>query len=362
MTDVTGSPAGSEAIFSTELPADAPETFNTPREAAEYFTNLKAKKAEPAESAEPVKDATAEPELSKDNGGSDENQTPAEEPEGDDPAAEKLPPIERPRSWSKDDDDDWNALPRQRQEKIAANERARESDIRQRINEAAEKLKSLTAKEQQAEQAKQAYEERQAAYTKALETALQADFGDIRNLDDVRNLQANDPFRFQAWQVRQMELQSAQAEKQHVDGQKAQKHQTEWANFVKEESAAFADSVPEYKAKKADYDTKAAEILREIGFTDDELNKLASGAEKIPLFDRRIQRLLFDRIKLSEIQSAPKAVAAKPLPPVQRPGTSKPAGSVASEREQALNRKPELSVAEATELYSLQQSRQRRAS
>src|SRR5438445_9695664 len=94
MTDETGSPAGSEAIFTTELPADRPESFNSPREAAEYFTNLKAKKAEPAESAEP---ATAEQESpARDD--SDPETDPAEGAEEAEPAEQ--PPIEPPRSWT----------------------------------------------------------------------------------------------------------------------------------------------------------------------------------------------------------------------------------------------------------------------
>jgi hypothetical protein len=332
MTDETGADAGGEAVTVVEAPADTGTDLSV-SEAGRALAAARNRKP-PAESADT---ATAEPELAQANDGPEA--APIEEPKGNDPEAERLPPIERPRSWSKDDDDEWNAIPRERQEKIAAKELAREADINQRISKAAEAAKAAEAKAAQAEQAKQAYEERQAAYTKALETALQADFGDIRTMDDVRTLQANDPFRFQAWQVRQMELQAAQADKQKADSEKAQKHQSEWATFVRDESAAFADSVPEYKAKKADYDTKAAEILREIGFTDDELNKLASGEEKIPLFDRRIQRLLFDRIKLSEIKSAPKAVAKPDLPPVVRPGNAKPSGNSNSERIQALTQR-----------------------
>ena len=320
-------------VVSNTLGSDAPAELS-PNQAAKALADLRWKRNQsPAESADT---ATADPELS-----GEDNAAPAEqahgEDQGADPAAE--PPIARPKSWTEAEDAEWQATPRALQQKIVARELERDTALRRTQNEAAEKLKGLTAKEQQTEQARQSYEARQAAYTQALETALQSDFGDIRSLDDVRNLQANDPFRFQAWQVRQMELSAAQAEKQQVEGQKAQKHATEWAKFVQEESNAFADSTPEYKAKKADYDTKAAAVLREIGFSDEELNRLASGEDKIPLFDRRIQQLLFDRIKLSEIKSAPKAVAKPDLPPVVRPGTSKPAGSDQSEQVKDLTRK-----------------------
>jgi len=321
-------------VVSNTLGSDAPAELS-PNQAAKALADLRWKRNNES-SADGADTATADPELS-----GEDNAAPAEqahgEDQGADPAAE--PPIARPKSWTEAEDAEWQATPRALQQKIVARELERDTALRRTQNEAAEKLKGLTAKEQQTEQARQSYEARQAAYTQALETALQSDFGDIRSLDDVRNLQANDPFRFQAWQVRQMELSAAQAEKQQVEGQKAQKHATEWAKFVQEESNAFADSTPEYKAKKADYDTKAAAVLREIGFSDEELNRLASGEDKIPLFDRRIQQLLFDRIKLSEIKSAPKAVAKPDLPPVVRPGTSKPAGSDQSEQVKDLTRK-----------------------
>lgn len=320
-------------VVSNDLGAGAPAEL-TPNQAAKALADLRWKRNQsPAESAEI---ATAETELS-----GEDNAAPAEQATGEtqeaDPA--EKPPLELPRSWTKDRAEYWAKLDPGTQEFLLEQDRKASAEVRRVQNEAAEKLKSLTAKEQQAEQARQSYEARQAAYTQALETALQADFGDIQSLQDVRNLQANDPFRFQAWQVRQMELSTAQAEKQQVESQKAQKHATEWAKFVQEESTAFADSTPEYKAKKADYDTKAAAVLREIGFSDDELNRLASGEEKIPLFDRRIQQLLFDRIKLSEIKSAPKAVARPDLPPVVRPGASKPAGNAQSEQIKDLTRK-----------------------
>jgi hypothetical protein len=45
-----------------------------------------------------------------------------------------------------------------------------------------------------------------------LQSAQQNAFADIKTMDDVVKLQAEDPFRFQAWQVQQMRLQAAKAE------------------------------------------------------------------------------------------------------------------------------------------------------
>src|SRR4051812_19497068 len=111
MTTETGSPAGGEAIYSTELPADAPETFNSPNEAAAYFTDLKAKKH--AESAEPEGAATAE-ELAPKEADSAPETDPAEATDESEPAEEPL--IDPPRSWTQAEKERFQSLPRETQE------------------------------------------------------------------------------------------------------------------------------------------------------------------------------------------------------------------------------------------------------
>jgi hypothetical protein len=333
MTDQSAAPSGGSDISVIELPNDAPESFADESAAARYFASLHDKKPE-KQAAESADDATAEQELS-----GEDNAAPPEEAHGEDQEIDPVEPlIDRPKSWTEAEDAEWRATPRALQQKIVARELERDTAIRRAQNDAAEKLKGLTAKEQQLEQARQQYETKLSSTVKFMEQALQSEFGDIQTLNDVRKLQAEDPFRFQAWQVRQMELTSAKAEESAAEQRQAHERQLSWNKFVQDESAAFADSTPDYTAKKDDYDKKAADVLREIGFTGEELNRLASGEEKIPLFDRRIQRLLYDRIRLSEIKSAPKAVVAPNLPPVQRPGTARPQGHAAAERAQALDK------------------------
>jgi hypothetical protein len=68
-------------------------------------------------------------------------------------------------------------------------------------------------------------------------------------------------------------------------------------------------------------------------------------------------------VKLRDIQSAKTAAVAKPLPPVQRPGTAKPVGNAASERIQVLTRQLESSgsLKAAQELRAAQIAAKRRA-
>jgi hypothetical protein len=164
--------------------------------------------------------------------------------------------------------------------------------------------------------------------------AQQASFGDIKTVADVEKLQAEDPFRFQAWQVQQMKLQAANAENERVNGEKLRAQQTEWADHVQKENALAAEHIPDLADKdKAEKLTSrvANELLPELGFKPGELNALASGKERLSIYDHRVQRLLADSLKLRDIQKAKLVVAAKPAPPVQRPGTSKPAGSANSD-------------------------------
>jgi hypothetical protein len=163
-----------------------------------------------------------------------------------------------------------------------------------------------------------------------LQSAQQNAFADIKNMDDVVRLQAEDPFRFQAWQVQQMRLQAAKAENDRVMSEKSNAEQSNWAKHVQEENAKAVEFIPDLADRDKGLKLTqrvATELLPELGFKDSELADLANGKSKLSIYDHRVQRLLADSLKLRDIQSAPKAVAKPTLPPVQKPGH---AGAVTS--------------------------------
>jgi hypothetical protein len=135
--------------------------------------------------AERAKEATAETELPPEGDADPAEEPPIGEDEEADPEAEKLPPIERPKSWTETEDAEWRATPRALQEKIVARELERDTAIRRAQNEAAEKLKGLTAKEQQAEQVRQQYEAKLPALMQALHNTNNTAFSDIKSQDDA---------------------------------------------------------------------------------------------------------------------------------------------------------------------------------
>ena len=68
-------------------------------------------------------------------------QAPGEQTESAEPEAAAPPPIEPPRSWTKDEKERFQSLPRETQEYLATREQERDREFRRSQNEAAEKLK-----------------------------------------------------------------------------------------------------------------------------------------------------------------------------------------------------------------------------
>jgi hypothetical protein len=357
MSDETGEVAGGEPIAVIEAPADTGTDLSVSE--AGRALNAARNRKPPAESAEV---ATAEPELS-----GEDNAAPAEQATGEtqeaDPA--EKPPLELPRSWTKDRAEHWAKLDPGTQEFLLEQDRKASAEVRRLQNEAADERKAIKVEREQAEKARQQYEAQLPALMQTLQDAQQASFGDIRTVADVERLQAEDPFRFQAWQVQQMKLQAAHAETERVNRERSQAQQSEWTNYVQKENELAAEWIPELADKdKGPALTKrvATELLPELGFKESELNDLANGKAKLSIYDHRVQRLLADAVKLRDIQKAPKAVAKPDLPPVVRPGTARPPGNAVSEQIQALTQK----LNETGDLKIAQQLRalqvQRRAS
>jgi hypothetical protein len=326
MSEDTGAPEV-DASPATEiaLGADAPESFDSPERAVASLVAAREKSQSPA--AESAEEATAEPELSEEDNAAPETD-PSEQPEAVEP--QNPEPIDPPRSWTQAEKERFATLPRETQEYIHAREQERERDFRRGQNEIAEQRKAVQAEREAAEKARQQYEARLPALMQELESAQQNTFADIKTMDDVVKLQAEDPFRFQAWQVQQMRLQAAKAENDRVTAEKTAAEQSNWMKHVQEENAKAAEFIPELADKDKGLKLTqrvATELLPELGFKDSELAALANGKEKLSIYDHRVQRLLADALKLRDIQSAPKPIAAKPLPPVQRPGVARAPGA-----------------------------------
>ena len=340
MSEATSSPAVDAAPANDTLapidvqqPAITQESFADASEAARYLASLRTKKP-PAESATP---ATAEEDTAPEAAAAQETD-PGEETEAAE--AEELPPIEPPRSWTKEAKDRWNALPRETQEYLAQRESERDKGLQRSQNEIAEQRKAAEAERQKAEQTRKDYEAKLPALMEALQSVNAGQFGDVKTVDDVARLAQEDPFRFIQWQAHQQKMAAVQGELERANREQEMAKQTSWANHVQQENAKFHDTLSDAdKGKLKDLLNAAPEFLEERGFSRQELTDLASGKEKISIYDHRLQSLILDGMKYRDLQKAPPKAVQKSLPPVQKPGTAQPRGAAKAASIQSLTQR-----------------------
>jgi len=324
MTDDVNATAPSGPI--TVIPAPEPSAPKAPiniRDAASALARARYdKKDEPA----PV-EATPEespPERVEDD--SPETAPVEISTEEDSPEAETLPPVDAPRSWTKEDKETFRSLPRETQERIAERERSRERDFLQRQNEATEKLKGLTAKEQAVEQARQQYDAALPILLQNLQSGMQGEFADITSMADVQNMARTDWPRYIRWDAQQKQVAAVQQELLASKQRQEQERTSKWSEYATEQDSLLAEKAPELADREKGQKIRdaALEYLKDVGFAEKELASAWRGEAEIPFRDHRVQLLILDGIKYRQAQARAKTVQAKPLPPVQRPGVSQP--------------------------------------
>jgi hypothetical protein len=255
------------------------------------------------------------------------------ETENADPGAQEndqaLPPIEPPRSWTKEDKALFTGLPRETQERIAERERSRESDFLRRQNEAADMLKGLTAKEQAVDQARQQYEAALPQLLTMLQAQQAGEFADIKSLADVERMAREDWPRYALWDVQQKKIAEVARQLTEVQHRQALEKQQQFSEFAKREDDLFKEKVPDMAddKKAAELQTRCLATLTGLGFAEAELAHSWNGAKDLSLRDHRVQLLIRDATLWREAQAKAKAAQARPVPPVQRPGVAQPKGA-----------------------------------
>ena len=337
MTDLT--PTGG----SDTAPAkDAPLSI---REAADAFAQRRQaqdtpQQEAPAESVEP-----AAPEISS----YEEDGAPAYEPpsvdddQGQVDPAEQ-PSIEPPRSWTKEEKEAFKLLPPDKQASIADRERKREAEIRRGQNEAAEIRKAAEAERQRAEQARQQYEAALPQLMQQLNAQQSAEFADIRSHADVVKMAEEDPFRYAKWDALQKQRQAAWGQHQQAQQRQQQEQAETFKNWATEQDKLISERIPELAdPKKAEAVQKAARsyLTDTLGWDADKIGKLWSGQEKLSARDADFQLLINDAAKWRAAQKKAAEVSAKPVPPVQRPGTAVSKADAKATEIQALTRQLE---------------------
>jgi hypothetical protein len=328
--DVAQAAPETAAAQDTFTPVTAPgEGKISLREAAKALASAR----KPKEQAAPAEAPAVEPEESTAQA---EDAAPPQEAPGEtqeaDPAEQ--PSIEPPRSWTKEAKERWQSLPRETQEYLAEREQERDREVRRSQNETAEKLKGLTAKEQAVEQARQQYEAALPILAQNLQASMSSEFSDIRTMSDVQKMATEDWPRYARWDAQQKQLAAVQQEHQASQERAEKEKAAKFVEFAQKQDALLIEKVPELAdtEKAAKLQKTALGVMHDAGFTDAELSQSWNGEGNINLRDHRWQMVVlkaakYDAAQHSVAEKTTAAKAAKPIPPVQRPGVAQPKGA-----------------------------------
>jgi len=340
MSDDTVAPGGESTPAVAPAPAPAPADTSAPitaREAAAALSKARWEKQKQGQAApQPEENGGAEPpqEFAEEADAA----PPDEEATGETQEAEpedKLPPIEPPRSWTKEEKERFQSYPRELQAYLSEREQERDRAVRQSQNEAAERLKGLTAKEQAVEQARAQYEAALPALLQTLEQQQAGQFSDIRSMDDVQRLSQEDPFRYIQWQAHREKVAAVQQEMQAARSRQVSEYTNRWSEFSSKEDAKVAELIPELAdpEKRTKIQQDALKLLKDVGFNEEEIGRAWTGQAAISPRDHRFQMLVVKAAKYDEAQASAKKTltATKPLPPVQKPGVAAPKGNPQSQ-------------------------------
>jgi hypothetical protein len=269
------------------------------------------------------------------------------ETETDDPA-EELPTIDPPRSWTKEEKEAFQALPREHQQNIADRERARDADLRRRQDEVAavrrEAEAQAHARIQAAEQARRHYEAALPQLQQAIVQYIRNDFADIKTYEDIRNLAKNDPMRHGEYQAAVQHHQAIVKANQDAQEKATREAWDGFNQFRNEETQRFLEKAPEFSdpVKAPKYQAQARDyLLKEIGVPEAKLAAMYNGQASFSIHDHQFQLIVRDALKYREAKTAVtnKKPAPKPSsPPAQKPGVSVSQGEVRSAQVDVLNK------------------------
>ena len=176
------------------------------------------------------------------------------------------------------------------------------------------------------EQTRQQYEQALPQLLATLQAQAAGEFADVRTIQDVERLAREDWPRYLQWDLQQKKLAAIQQEMLGAQQRQVQEQQQQFAAFARREDALFAEKIPEMAdpVKAAALQTSAVAMLKDLGFDEAQLARAYNAQGEFSLRDHRVQMLVVDALRYREAQAKAKTLVthAKPVPPVQRPGTA----------------------------------------
>jgi hypothetical protein len=154
-----------------------------------------------------------------------------------------------------------------------------------------------------------------------------AEFQDIRTQQDLTALAQNDPARFARFQELDGKVRQVQGELTRIRTQQAENYLNAYQQWALQSDEATEKLVPELgptadpRAKMLLQQT-AADLLKEVGYSDHELRHAWQNGGQFYLRDARAQKIIADAARFRISQQRAKEAIKAPLPPVQRPGVA----------------------------------------
>ena len=167
---------------------------------------------------------------------------------------------------------------------------------------------------------------------------MNGEFADIKTWDDVQRMATEDVTRYIRWDAAQKQVALVSQQVSAAQIRQQQEERAQFAKFAETESAKFLELVPEMadETKAAELQKAAVSTLKAAGFAEGELADAWQGKAHVPFRDARVQLMIHKAALWDQAQAKAKTVAAKPVPPVQRPvqrpGTVQPKGEAQKAR------------------------------
>lgn len=343
-SDAAGAEAGPIDVVQIPATPAADRPAMTAGDAARALASYRHKKQNPetSQASEAPEPAAREP--AQESADEADAALPETEATGETQATDQAetPPLELPRSWTKDRAEHWAKLDRGTQEFLLDHDRKASAEVRRVQNDHAEKLKGLTAQQQAMEQARQQYETNLPLLQQAIQQQQMREFSDIRTQDDVDKLAREDWPRYVMWDASQKRIAAVNHEAKLAEQRQVQEKSQKLSEFEQAQAKLFAEKVPEFAdpKKKAALQDQAIALLKDhLGFSDQELGEIYNSDKGLSLRDHRTQLLLLDGIKYRDAKASAAKPALKPVPPVQRPGVSQPRGAAVANDVQNLSKR-----------------------
>jgi hypothetical protein len=244
-------------------------------------------------------------------------------PDATDPA--EKPPIEPPRSWTKEAKARFEALDRDTQEYVAQREAERDREVRRVQNEAAELRKSQEGRTQEVEQLRRQFEQALPGRISRIQQDLAEHFSDVGSWEDANRLAQADPARYVSWKALVDEGQALSQEAVKVQQEEHRSRLETFQRFAEEQNQLAQERIPDLAdpVKRVAAEKQALDTLKAVGFSEDELAASYNGGKDFSLRDARWQEIVWKASRFDAAEKAAKAVSkqAKPAPaPAQRPG------------------------------------------